>query len=155
MHSMNLSRYSPQALGILRIVTALLYGEHGTQKLLNFPAMMQFGGGGGGGGGPGGAGGPPGGGGLPTLFLIGGIIELFGGLAILIGLFTRPIAFILAGELAVIYWLMHVPRGGMFPVSNGGEAAIMFCFTMLYLVFAGPGAFSVDGMLAARKAKAA
>jgi putative oxidoreductase len=153
----DLKKYQPQALGVLRIVVALLYGEHGTQKLLHFPAM----------GFPGGrpsaaghaanaaaAGGPPGGGpdgGMGTLFLVAGIIETFGGLAILIGLFTRPIAFLLAGELAVIYWWMHVPRGGFFPLGNGGESAVMWCFTMLYLVVAGPGAWAVDNVAGKRR----
>lgn len=152
---MNLSRYAPQMLGILRIVTALLFMEHGTQKLFHFPPM------GGGPGGPGGGAGGPGGagGGMPsymgTLFLIAGILETFGGLAILLGLLTRPIAFVLAGECAVIFWWMHVGAmggGNIFPIANGGEAAVLFCFTFLYLVFAGPGAFAVDGILERRKA---
>jgi putative oxidoreductase len=152
---MNLTRYSPWALAALRVVTALLFGEHGTQKLLQFPPMGGFGGGGGPGGG---AGGPPGGGGgMGTLFLIAGILETFGGLAILFGFLTRPIAFVLAGESAVIFWWMHVGmmgKGNIFPLANGGESAVLFCFTFLYLVFAGPGAFSVDGLISGRKASA-
>jgi putative oxidoreductase len=88
---------------------------------------------------------------MGTLMLIAGILETFGGLAIVLGLFTRPIAFVLAGQAAVIYWWMHVAmmgRGSLFPILNGGESAVLFCFTFLYLVFAGPGAFSVDGALA-------
>ena len=143
---MNLNKYAPQLLGLLRIVTALLFMEHGTQKLLHFPAMNM----------PAGA---PAGGEMPafmgTLFLIAGILETFGGLAVLVGLFTRPIAFILAGECAVIFWMMHVPMGGIFPVLNGGESAVLFCFTFLYLVAAGPGAFAVDNLLAGRKTAAA
>ena len=81
---------------MLRIVTALLFIEHGTAKLFGFPAAM------------GGAAGE----GLPPLMLIGGILEAFGGLAILVGFLTRPVAFILAGEMAVAYWMMHVPGGG-------------------------------------------
>ena len=146
----NLSKYSPQALGILRIVTALTYMEHGTQKLFHFPPAPERVGGGGGGG--------PGGGGMPewmqTVFLIGGLIEFFGGLAVLVGFLTRPIAFIVAGELAVVYWWMHFPRGGFWPVFNGGEAAILWCFTFLYLVFAGPGAFAVDNLLFKRRTAA-
>jgi putative oxidoreductase len=114
---------------VLRIVTALLFIEHGTAKLFGFPAMP----------GPGHAGA------LSPLMLIGGLLEVFGGLAILAGFFTRPVAFILSGEMAVAYWAMHVPMGGFFPLSNGGDAAILFCFIFLYLVFAGPGAWSVDG----------
>lgn len=95
---------------------------------------------------------PPG---VQTLFLVAGIIELVGGLALVLGILTRPIAFIVAGELAVIYWWMHVPRGGFWPVQNGGEAAILWCFTFLYLVFAGPGAFAIDNLLSKRRAAAA
>jgi len=137
----NLDRYAPQALGLLRIVAALTYMEHGTQKLLHFPMRAAEGGGGGGGAG-----------GMSMIFIIGGVIELFGGLALTLGLLTRPIAFIVAGELAVIYWWMHVPRGGFWPVFNGGEAAIVWCFTFLYLVFAGPGAFALDNVIFRRKA---
>ena len=139
-------------LGIVRIASALTFLEHGTQKLLGFPAMTAMGGPGGPNAGPpgGGAGpdGPAGGvGSLGLLFMAAGVIEMVGGIALLIGLFTRPIAFILAGELAVIFWFFHVPMGGVFPIGNGGEAAVLYCFTFLYLVFAGPGAFSVDGWL--------
>jgi putative oxidoreductase len=130
----NLSRYAPIALAVLRIVVALLFIEHGTQKLLGFPAMAGPGGGGGGGG-------------LPSFLLVAGVIELVGGLAILFGFFTRPVAFVLAGEMAVAYFMAHFSRGGFFPVNNGGEAAIMFCFVFLYLIFAGPGAWSIDGMM--------
>lgn len=146
----NLSKYAPQALGILRIVAALTYMEHGTQKLFHFPPMPERVG-----GGPGG----PAGGGMPvfmqTVFLIAGIIEFFGGLALVLGILTRPIAFVVAGELAVVYWWMHEPRGGFWPVFNGGEAAILWCFTFLYLVFAGPGAFAIDNLLFRRRAVAA
>ncbi len=130
-----LSKYAPHALAVLRIVTALLFIEHGTAKLFVMPSM---------------GGASPGGGGLPPLMLIGGILEAFGGLAILVGFLTRPVAFILAGEMAVAYWMMHVPRGGFFPLTNGGDAAVLFCFVFLYLVFAGPGAWSIDGLRASR-----
>lgn len=126
----NLNQYAPAALAVLRIVTALLFIEHGTMKLFGFPASEAAGAGGG----------------LPPLMLVAGILEVFGGLAVLIGLFTRPIAFVLSGEMAVAYWMAHVPNGGFFPVNNGGDAAVLFCFVFLYLVFAGPGAWSVDGM---------
>jgi len=131
-----LSKYAPHALAVLRIVTALLFIEHGTAKLFGFPAMQM-------------AGDAPAGG-LPPLMLIGGILEVFGGLAILVGFLTRPVAFILAGEMAVAYWMMHVPSGGFFPLTNGGDSAVLFCFVFLYLVFAGPGAWSVDGLRASR-----
>ena len=79
------------------------------------------------------------------MMLIAAILEVFGGLAILVGFFTRPVAFILSGMMAVAYWMAHVPKGGFFPLSNGGDAAVLFCFIFLYLVFAGPGAWSIDG----------
>lgn len=141
----NLSRYQPQFLGLLRIVAALIYMEHGTQKLFQFPARAADAAAQGGGLG----------GGMPPLFLTGGIIELVGGILLVLGLFTRPVALIVAGELAVIYWSMHVPRGGFWPVYNGGEAAILWCFTFLYLVFSGPGAFAIDNLMNRQKAVAA
>jgi len=144
----NLTKYQPQMLGILRIITALLFVEHGTQKLFHFPAMA-------------GGGGGSGGGGMPSflgpLFLTAGVLETFGGLAILLGFLTRPIAFVLAGECAIIFWWMHVAmmgRGDIFPIANGGESAVLFCFTFLYLVTAGPGAFAVDGLLKRNRAYA-
>jgi putative oxidoreductase len=123
-----LSRYAPVVLGILRIVTGLLFLAHGTQKFLSFP------------------GGERAGGGLaldnPGAFA--GIIELVAGLLITIGLFTRPAAFVASGTMAVAYWMAHAPQN-MFPVNNGGDAAILFCFVFLYLVFSGAGALSIDG----------
>lgn len=121
----NLSKYAPLALGVLRIVTALLFIEHGTQKLFGFPVPFPM----------------PGD--LPPLMLVGGILELVGGLLILVGLFTRPTAFLMSGMMAVAYWMMHAP-GSFFPVANGGDAAILFCFVFLYMVFAGGGALSLD-----------
>jgi putative oxidoreductase len=126
----SLSKYAPYALAILRIVTALLFIEHGTAKLLGFPAMP---------------GADQAGGSLPPLILFAALLEVFGGLAILAGFFTRPVAFILSGMMAVAYWMAHVPKGGLFPLSNGGDAAVLFCFIFLYLVFAGAGAWSVHG----------
>lgn len=117
---------------MLRIVTPLLFIEHGTAKLFGFPAMP----------GAGAAGGS-----LPPLILIAALLEVFGGLAILVGFFTRPVAFILSGMMAVAYWMAHVPKGGFFPLTNGGDAAVLFCFIFLYLVFAGAGAWSIDGRM--------
>lgn len=122
-----LSKYAPYALGLLRIVTALLFIEHGTMKLFGFPAGAQGGGGG-----------------LSALSLAAGILEVFGGAAVLVGFFTRPVAFLLSGQMAVAYWMVHFPGNSFFPVLNGGDAAILFCFIFLYLVFAGPGAWSMD-----------
>jgi len=134
-----LSKYQPQALAVLRIVTALCFMAHGTQKLFGFPGSEM---------------------GSPELFsLMGlaGILEVFGGLAILVGFFTRPVAFVLAGQMAYAFWFVHVPmmgQGAVIPVSNGGDAAVLFCFVFLYLVFAGPGAWSVDEMRKSRSGAA-
>jgi putative oxidoreductase len=123
-----LSRYQPQLLALLRIVVGLLFLEHGLVKLLGFP--------------PGAQPGPQG----PLTFLgIAGIIETVTGALVVLGLFTRPAAFIAAGEMAVAYWYFHAPNG-FFPVLNMGEGAILFCFVFLYLAAAGPGAWSLDGM---------
>ena len=122
-----LSKYQPQFLAILRIVTALLYIEHGTMKLFGFPASSMA----------------PGDGGLSTLMLVAGILETFGGLLLLVGFLTRPVAFILSGQMAAAYFMAHAPQN-FFPINNMGDAAILFCFIFLYLVFAGPGAWSVD-----------
>jgi putative oxidoreductase len=121
----SLGRYQPQALGLLRIVTALLFIEHGTQKLFDFPASGQAGGA------------------LAGLMLVAALLEAIGGLLVLVGIFTRPVAFILSGEMAVAYFMAHFPRS-FFPIQNGGDAAVLFCFVFLYLAFAGAGAFSVD-----------
>lgn len=120
----SLSRYRPQALGALRIMTALLFIAHGTQKLFGFPASQMDGS-------------------LPTMLLVAALLELIGGILVLIGLFTRPVAFILSGQMAVAYFMAHAPSN-FFPALNGGDAAILFCFIFLYLFVAGPGAFSVD-----------
>jgi putative oxidoreductase len=112
-------------LGLLRVVAALLFLEHGTQKVLGFPAGSN----------PQPA--------LFSLFGFAGLLELVGGLLLLLGLLTRPVAFILAGEMAFAYFLGHAPRA-FFPVSNGGDASILYCFVFLYFVFSGPGAWSID-----------
>jgi len=119
-----LSAYQPYGLAALRIITALLFIEHGTMKLFSFPIEAMPGS-------------------LPPLMLFAALLELIGGLLILVGLLTRPVAFILAGEMAVAYFMAHAGRS-FFPVVNEGDAAILFCFVFLYLVFSGPGAFSVD-----------
>jgi len=126
-------RHAPILLSVLRIVTGLIFLEHGAQKLLHFPpppAQM-----------------PPV---APfSLFWFGGILELVGGIAILIGLFTRPVAFLLAGEMAVAYWMFHAPQS-LYPAINMGDAAILYCFVFLYLSAAGPGPWSVDYALGGR-----
>jgi putative oxidoreductase len=120
-----LNAWQPRMLSILRMVTGLIFLLHGSQKLLNFP--------------PGTTPQPP----LMSLFGLGSVLELFGGLLILVGLFTRPVAFILAGEMAVAYFMFHQPRN-LFPTLNGGDAAILYCFIFLYLVTAGAGPWSLD-----------
>lgn len=133
-----LSKYQPQALAVLRVVTALCFIAHGTQKLFGFPASQM-------------------GGSVEIFSLMGlaAVLEVFGGLAIILGLFTRPVAFILAGEMAYAFWMMHVPMGGsIIPVANGGDAAVLFCFVFLYLVFSGPGVWSLDEVLKSRRGNA-
>jgi putative oxidoreductase len=119
--------WSPRLLGLLRIVTAILFMEHGAQKLLGFPPSDH--------------GSPE----ILTLLWFAGVLELVGGFFILIGWFTRPVALLLAGEMAVAYWMAHAPKS-IYPALNGGDAAILFCFIFLYLAAAGAGAFSVDGV---------
>ncbi|MEQ1939264.1 DoxX family protein [Mesorhizobium sp. CN5-321] len=124
--------WAPRLLSVLRIMTALLFMEHGTMKLLNFPASDNPG---------------------PVLFsLMGfaGMLELVGGLLLVLGLFTRPVAFILSGQMAVAYFMAHAPHS-FFPIVNKGEGAILFCFVFLYLAAAGAGPWSVD---AARRSNA-
>ena len=119
-----LSRWQPQLLALLRIVTGLLFLEHATSKFLAFPVPFPV---------------QP----LPTLLFAAGVIELVAGVLVTLGLFTRLAAFIASGEMAVGYFMMHFPRSP-WPVANMGEAAILFCFVFLYLAAAGAGAWSVD-----------
>ncbi|MDB5817613.1 MAG: DoxX family protein [Rhizobacter sp.] len=119
-----LSKFEPQAYALLRIVTGFLVLWHGMQKLFGFPAATP---------------------GLPSWILyIGGPIELIGGILVLIGLFTRPAAFILSGMTAVAYFMVHAPRG-FFPLLNGGELAALYCFVFLFISTRGAGIWSVDG----------
>ena len=128
-----LESYTPYALAVLRIVTALIFMEHGTQKLFGFPAP-------------------------PNSMIApiqksenaGGNPDFGGGILILLGFLTRPVAFLLAGEMAVAYWAFHAPRD-FYPALNGGDAAILYCFVFLLLVFTGPGAWSIDGTRSARR----
>jgi putative oxidoreductase len=126
---------APYMLSIMRIIVALLFIEHGTQKLLNFPPLP-----------------PAFVGHLPPIAIAGGIIEAFGGLLILFGLLVRPTAFILAGEMAFAYFTQHAPHG-FFPFINKGEPAILFCFIYLYLLTAGGGAWSIDNLFGRRRSK--
>jgi putative oxidoreductase len=118
----------PYLLSILRIVAGLTFLAHGTQKFLSFPAGEYAGSGLA----------------LDNPGAFAGIVELVAGFLITIGLFTRPAAFIASGTMAFAYWLAHAPQS-FFPVNNGGDAAILYCFVFLYLAFAGAGPWSVDG----------
>lgn len=129
-----LSRYAPWLLGILRIVAGLLFLSHGLVKLFGFPPGAQ-----------------PGPQPLLTMFGIGGVVELVAGSLVALGLFTRLAAFVASGEMAVGYWMYHAPTA-FYPAVNGGDAAILYCFLFLYLAAAGPGAFSLDGAMARRRA---
>jgi putative oxidoreductase len=120
--------WTPRILGVLRIITGFLFLQHGTAKLLGTPHIAMFDN-------------------LQLVSLIGlaGILELVGGLLILIGLFTRPVAFILSGEMAVAYFMAHAPHG-LLPILNQGELAVMYCFVFLYFSVAGSGEFSLDAL---------
>lgn len=120
-----LARWSPELLSVLRIVTAAIFLSHGTLKLFGFPGQMPM---------------PITTGSLPW---IAGVLETIGGLLLLLGLFTRPVAFLLSGEMAVAYFMAHFPHGA-WPTVNGGEPAVLFCFIWLYFAAAGPGPWSVD-----------
>jgi putative oxidoreductase len=123
-----LQRFAPQMLSILRIVTALLYLQHPFAKFFKIPRLAAFDN-------------------LQLFSLTGvaGMIELVGSILLIIGLFNRPVAFILSGEMAVAYFMAHAPHG-FFPLTNGGEPAVLFCFIFLYLAAAGPGPWSVDAV---------
>jgi putative oxidoreductase len=124
------TEWAPRVLSILRFVAALIFFSHGTQKLLGFPASDFA---------------PP-----PfSLPWIAGVLELTGGALLIVGLFTRPVAFVLSGLMAFAYWLAHAPKS-TFPALNGGDAAILYCFIFLYLVFAGGGPWSLDALLSKR-----
>ena len=118
---------TPRVLSIMRIITAFLFMQHGGQKLFGIPVPQRYE--------------------FELLSLSGmaGVLEVFGGLLILIGLFTRPIAFLLSGLMAVAYFIAHAPRG-FWPIENGGELAVMYCFVFLYLSVAGGGSWSIDSM---------
>ena len=119
-----LSRWQPQLLAVLRIVTGLLFLEHALSKFFAFPVAFPV---------------HP----LPPMLIAAGAIEFVAGILITIGLFTRLAAFIASGEMAVAYFIGHATKG-FWPIANMGEGAILFCFIFLYLAAAGPGAWSID-----------
>ena len=124
--------WAPRVLSLLRIIAALLFMEHGLMKAFQFPAAQPS------------APDP-----LPTILMAAAWLEIIGGALLVVGLFTRPVAFILSGMMAVAYFTAHA-SGGFWPALNGGEAAILFCFVFLYLVFAGPGEWSLDAQVRKR-----
>lgn len=126
-----LSAHAPKVLSLLRVVAGLMFVQHGTQKIFGFPAearapfdiMSQMG--------------------------VGGVLELVGGVLIVLGLFTRPVAFVLSGMMAVAYFQFH--GGSLYPLVNGGELAALYCFVFLYLTFAGPGTWALDNLIGGRR----
>jgi putative oxidoreductase len=124
----NAARFAPHALALLRIVAAALFLEHGLAKLVGFPA-----------------GAPPGEQPLMTLLGLAAVVETIAGTLLILGLFTRSVALIASGEMAVAYWLFHAPHS-FYPAVNGGDAAILFCFVFLYVAVAGPGVPSLDSL---------
>ncbi|TAK47986.1 MAG: DoxX family protein [Xanthobacteraceae bacterium] len=120
--------WTPRVLSLLRLMAALLILQHGTAKILGFPALPQYANVS-----------------ITSMFGIGGLIELIGGALLAIGLFTRPVAFILSGFTAVAYFMAHAPKS-FYPIANGGELAVLYSFVFFYLIFAGGGAWSVDAL---------
>jgi putative oxidoreductase len=130
MNTAFFDEWRPRALAVLRIVTAYLFMAHGTSKLFGMPHVPMFDG-------------------LQVMSLIGlaGILEVFGGALLLIGLFTRPVAFVLCGFMAVAYFMGHASQGhALIPMLNQGELAVLYCFVFLYFVFSGAGAWSLDAV---------
>ena len=126
MQKFLLDRWTPQILSLLRFVAGFCFLWHGSAKLLHYPGGME---------------------GIQLMSLMGlaGVLELVGGTLVCIGLFTKPVAFVLSGEMAFAYFMAHAPHGWL-PAMNGGDAAVLYCFVFLYLSAAGGGPISVDAM---------
>jgi putative oxidoreductase len=128
---MNWSRFAPYLLSVLRIVAAFVFIGYGTAKIFAYPAPLV-------------PSGP-----VPLLSRLGaaGLMEVIGGPLLLVGVFTRPLAFLMAGEMAVAYFIRHAPMGTwLWPALNDGASAVLFCFVWLYISAAGPGPISIDAM---------
>ncbi len=127
--------FEPMALSIFRIMTGLLLFQYGVAKMLKFPVLPYFAN-------------------IPPLITAAGAIELVGGALLILGLFTRPVAFILSGQMAFAYFMGHMFKGAtpvFIPILNGGNAAILFCFACLYLACAGGGPWSLDAMVRGKR----
>jgi putative oxidoreductase len=129
---MDIATWSPRMLSVLRIMAALLFIEHGTQKFFGFPSAAPA---------------------LDPLHVVQGLLEFGGGILLLIGFFTRIVAFILSGDMAVAYFMAHAPKS-FFPLVNGGQLAILFCFVFFYLFVAGGGVWSLDEQRSGRRSLA-
>lgn len=127
------ARLAPYVLSILRIMAALLFLEHGLSRMVGFPSPLPT---------------PP----MFTMYWFAGAIELAGGILLTLGLFSRPVALIMSGEMAFAYFLSHAPRA-FFPILNGGDAAILYCFVFFFIAFAGPGLWSLDALLASSRVR--
>ena len=125
------STWAPRVLSVLRIMSPLIFMEHGTLKILGFPASDKPA--------------PE----LMSLSGIAGVFELIGGALLVLGFFTRPVAFLLSGLMASAYFIAHAPKS-FFPIQNGGDAAILYCFVFLFFVLAGGGPWSIDALRAKR-----
>jgi putative oxidoreductase len=119
-----LDKWQPQLLGVLRIMSGLLFLEHGLSKAIGWPMAFP--------------------GKMIALTMVACAIEVIGSTLVTLGLFSRYAAFIMSGEMAVAYFMVHVPKGGFYPILNGGDAPILFCFIFLYIAAAGPGPWSLN-----------
>lgn len=121
------TEWAPRVLSIVRMASALIFFAHGSAKLFGFPPSNFS---------------PE----ALSLLWVAGVLEVVGGALLFVGLFTRPVAFVLSGMMAVAYWMAHAPKS-FHPLVNGGDAAILYCFIFLYIAFAGGGPWSLDAMM--------